>query len=126
MAAGDGIGLFYAPVAEQLNIGERAQLYRPLTVSDRRKTPTPLRRKVLEDDDSLAAACGDLLRRDREYRRLTRRVLERQGALRAQVTKPAWATYLRVEEAVNDRAGHELLLVARWAFRAGTRFKRGR
>lgn len=78
------------------------------------------------DDARLAEAVYRLLEGQRGRRMLSTKVRRLQSALRKLVDDRAWKAYLRVEEAVNDRADRELLLVARWALREGARTSAGR
>ena len=70
---------------------------------------------------ALEQALSRLERRDPQLRRMSRRALAAQHALRSAVSRKAWDLYLRLE----DLAGHHhdalLLLAIRVAFGAGRR-----
>jgi len=53
----------------------------------------------------------------RTAKKLSRQVIRAQEALRKQVSKRAWATYLRVEDAVNERDFALVDAVIRLTFR---------
>jgi hypothetical protein len=71
------------------------------------------------DDQALAAAVDEMLRRDAEYRRQTAEILSSQAKLRSQVTDNAWQLYLRLDEAHTTRLADATAAVARWAFGQG-------
>jgi hypothetical protein len=79
---------------------------------------------ILSDVDAFGSAIDQMLLRSKRYRKMTRRVLRAQGRLRRAVRWKGWARYLRLEEVVNERAGHENELLIRWAFEQGRRSRR--
>lgn len=80
--------------------------------------PPTLVRKFF-DDDALTWAIDPLLKADDNYNRQTKKILRMQKRLRAAACDEAFSRYLKLEEAVNARFGDALVVVARWAFRAG-------
>lgn len=88
------------------------------TVKHKTEPPT-LDRKTLDDEDALTWAIDELLQTDDNYRRQTKKILRIQKRLRAAASNDAFACYMKLEEVVNARFGDALVLVARWAFRAG-------
>ena len=59
-------------------------------------------------------------------RKLTKMIIKLQRRLQRAVDPEAWLLYLRLEEAVNERAIDEQDLLVRWAFRQGRRYERRR
>lgn len=86
-----------------------------------RARPPRLTPEIVADDDAVTEALDDLLLRDPEYRRLTRRIVRRQRELRGLVSEQAWSAYILLEDVTNERLDHAIRLVTRWAFRAGQR-----
>lgn len=89
--------------------------------------------KDFRDDAALAEAIYRVLGGQRGRQARSRKMRQLQPTLRRLVDDKAWRAYLSIEEAANDRADRELLVVARWAFLAGlragrvpTRRRRGR
>jgi hypothetical protein len=70
-----------------------------------------------DDEEAVSDALSRALLRDRTYRRLTRRVLAAQDALKRTISKRAWALYLLVEERTNDRHFHDVTVAIRLALR---------
>jgi hypothetical protein len=77
--------------------------------------------EVVANDELLGAAVDRVLLQDPQLRALSRLILQAQKALQARLSPEQWACYLSVEEATNERLAEALLIVARWAFRAGRR-----
>ncbi len=80
--------------------------------------------KDFRDDATLAEAVYRVLERQRGRRNRSCKIRQLQRQLRKLVDDRAWATYLSIEEAVNDRADRKLMLIARWAFGEGVRAAR--
>jgi hypothetical protein len=84
------------------------------------KTPR-LTKKILNDEDALGLAIDAALLRSSPWRKLNRRVRKVQRKLRRMMTRDAWATYLQLEEIVNERAFVEGNVLVDWAFKSGHR-----
>lgn len=72
-----------------------------------------------KDNQSITDAIDQLVLGDRSYKAMTQRILRAQRKLKTSVTDDQFKHYLDVEAATNERLGHMLLLVARWAFNEG-------
>jgi hypothetical protein len=66
----------------------------------------------------LVAEFEEALRADPEIARLSKRILRAQRQLRRRCSNDAWAVYLGVESATNDRADNILHVIARFVSRA--------
>lgn len=80
-----------------------------------------LNRSILRDPQALSTVLSQVLDRDPEQDRHSRRIRRLQQKLRPVVTEQAWHQYLLLEEASSARFIHALDLVAGWAFRQGRR-----
>lgn len=80
---------------------------------------------IIADDVLVGDAINQVLRADCILRRIHRRLVRRQRALRAVVDDEQWHKYMLVEELFNDRWARALAIVAKAFFAAGTR-ARGR
>jgi hypothetical protein len=74
---------------------------------------------IIVNHEMLGAVLGDVADADAQYRAASTRIVQLQKGLRTLVGKDAWAVYLALEVATNDRNAdlHETL--ARWAFTEG-------
>jgi hypothetical protein len=75
--------------------------------------------KIVRDDLALSDAIIAVLSNSKGHRKFTKVILRQQCRLQHAVSPAAWMIYLRIEEAVNDRASYEEDLLVRWAFRQG-------
>lgn len=80
--------------------------------------------KQFDDDAALSEEIYRVLEGQRGRRDRSRKIRQHQSRLRKLVDDRAWSAYLSVEEAVNDRADRQLMLIARWAFDEGLRARR--
>jgi hypothetical protein len=90
------------------------------------KTPK-LTKKIVKDDLALSDAIIAMLTAAKGKRReLTKTILKLQRRLQRAVDPQAWLTYLRLEEALNERESYTQDALVRWAFRQGRRYERRR
>jgi len=80
--------------------------------------------KQFADDAALSEEIYRVLEGQRGRRDRSRKVQQFQRQLRKLADDRAWATYLSIEEVVNNRADRQLMEIARWAFRQGRRSMR--
>lgn len=80
--------------------------------------------KQFEDDADLAEEIYRVLEGQRGRRDRSPKVQQLQRQLRKLADDRAWATYLSIEQVVNNRADRQLMEIARWAFRQGRRSMR--
>lgn len=77
--------------------------------------------EIMSDHDALSDMINKLLLASKKMGKLTKRVVRAQDRLHRVVGRRAWAKYMMLEEVVNERAGHEMDVIIRWAFDAGRR-----
>lgn len=95
----------------------------PFGGSKRSRGPR-LTSEIVADDSRLLGIVDELLLADKNYRRLTVRILEAQHRLQTLCDTDAWLAYLDVEQLVTERANVMLAAVARFAFQEGRRQQR--
>ncbi len=85
--------------------------------------PEPLRLdpSVVADDESLAEAVDEFVRRDPLARERLHSVANQQELLRQVVDADTWRLALRLDEMIVERWSDVVVSVARWAFEEGRR-----
>jgi hypothetical protein len=83
-----------------------------MTERARRREQPVLTTGILEDDDQVMGWAGRTLNLSKGHKALTRRVLELHAKLQATTDQNAWAAYMMLEQAVNDRAAFETLVAS--------------
>jgi len=82
---------------------------------------------VVKDPDRLGAAIDAVVLADAELQRLQRRAVRQAQRLRGLLDEEQWASFMLVEEVLNQRWARSLALVAATFFEAGVRHtRRGR
>jgi hypothetical protein len=76
---------------------------------------------VVADEEALAEAVDEVVRRDPVARGELAEITNYQDALRGAVDDATWRLVLRVDELTTARFADVLLVVARWAFNEGVR-----
>jgi len=77
--------------------------------------------EIVVDEEALAEAVDELVRRDPVAREQLAEVSGYQEMLRGAVDAHAWRLVLHVDELTTARFADALLVVARWAFNEGVR-----
>jgi len=80
----------------------------------------------LDNDSRLLGAVDQLCTADRDYWKLTRKILRAQLRHQELASEDAFAAQLDVEQLVNERVNLMLAITARWAFHEGRRSRRAR
>lgn len=73
----------------------------------------------LSDVQKLHGLIDHLFTGDRRYKKHTRKIIKLQHRHQELASDDAFLAYLDVEAATNERVGHMLITVARWAFDQG-------
>ena len=75
--------------------------------------------EIVDDDELLAQAVDAVVLRDPDARRLMEEIVLQEEMFKSVVGADAWGLFLRLDELRNERFSELLLVVTRWAFRAG-------
>jgi dephospho-CoA kinase len=91
-----------------------------LPASDPEPVPT-LTAEIVADDETLAEAVDEVVRRDPVAREQLAEITTYQEMLQAAVDADTWRLVLHIEELTTARFADALLIVAVWAFTEGVR-----
>ncbi len=79
---------------------------------------------LIDADEAIDLVIDAVLIGSKKLRKKTKSILKAEKRLRRALDDDGWKAYLALEEAVNDRADVQRLILVRWALAHGARSRR--